>query len=131
MAGKTPPAGITIDGRDLSGVLTHNAPSPHDQLLLFNDEDLIAVRTQRWKYVTADYYRAVMLDIRNDGYPQLYDMERDPGEEYSVAALEPKALADLKARLELARKTFEPLRTAPSQVVSRPAGAVIPHALQD
>ncbi len=50
MAGIPNPQGVELDGRDISALLTRGAPSPHDQLFLFNDEDVAAVRTQRWKY---------------------------------------------------------------------------------
>jgi hypothetical protein len=36
-----------IDGRDISAVLTRMAGSPHDQLVLFDNEDVVGIRTQR------------------------------------------------------------------------------------
>jgi arylsulfatase A-like enzyme len=132
MAGKPPPSGVTIDGRDLSAVLTRGAATPHEALLLFNDEDVVAIRTQRWKYVAADHYRTVLLDIRNDGYPQLYDMTRDRAEEYSLAARHPDVLREMAARLDGARKAFEPLRTtARSDIVSRPGPRAVPEPFRD
>lgn len=116
MAGVAPPSGVTLDGRDLSSTLL-GAPSPHDGLLLFNDEDVVAIRTQRWKLVTADYYRNYLLDLPSRGYPQLYDMERDPGESYSVADRYPEVVADLTARIEAARADLAPLRTQPSTII--------------
>ncbi|MBL8554388.1 MAG: sulfatase-like hydrolase/transferase [Phenylobacterium sp.] len=131
MAGRPPPAGVEIDGRDLTATLTHGAPSPHDELLLFNDEDVVAVRTQRWKYVAADHYRGTVLDIRDDGYPQLYDMAHDPGETYSLAARQPQALHEMTARLARARARFEPLRKGPSGIVSRPGPRAVPEVFRD
>ena len=132
MAGKPLPSGVTIDGRDLSKVLTRGAPTPHDELLLFNEEDVVAVRTQGWKYVAADHYRTVLLDIRNDGYPQLYDMRSDPAESYSLAARHPAILRDMVARLDGARRTFDPLRTSPrSDIITRPGPRAVPEPFRD
>jgi arylsulfatase A-like enzyme len=105
------PAGVTLDGLDISDVLLHGKASPHDELVLFNNEDVVAVRTQRWKYVTNDYYRGSFTELSERGYPQLYDMRADEPEDYSMAARFPEVLADLQARLERARRTFAPLKS--------------------
>lgn len=129
MAGVAPPAGTTIDGRDLSATLLRGAPTPHDGLLLFDDEDVVALRTQRWKLVTAAYYRNYLLDLPARGYPQLYDMQKDPSESYSVAQRHPDIVADLTARIEAARTRFATLRTQPSAIIGmRPAAAAPPAA---
>ena len=55
--GRAPPA-VQLDGRDVSAVLTRKgAPSPHAELLFFNNEDVAGIRVGRWKYVTRSYYR--------------------------------------------------------------------------
>jgi arylsulfatase A len=41
------PQGVLIDDRDISAVLTRLATSPHDQLVLFDNEDVVGIRTQR------------------------------------------------------------------------------------
>ncbi len=120
MAGIAPPAGVTLDGRDLSATLLRGAPSPHEELLLFNDEDVVAVRTQRWKLVAADYYRNYFMDLPSRGYPQLYDMQADRTESYSVADRHPDVTADLTARLARARQTFAPFRTHSSTIIGAP-----------
>ena len=63
MAHKPLPVGVMLDGLDITDVLLHGAPSPHDELVLFNNEDVAAIRTQRWKYVAADYYRLSLIHI--------------------------------------------------------------------
>lgn len=122
MAGTPPPAGVTLDGRDISAMMTRGAPSPHarDGLLLFDNEDVVGVRTQRWKYVLADYYRGPLMALDARGYPQLYDLERDPGESYSLAAREPQVLAAMRARVAAARATFGPMVTGPSTIRNPP-----------
>ncbi len=108
MAGKPLPADVVLDGRDISPVLTKGAATPHEELVLFNNETPVAVRTQRWKYVTNTYYRGVLFPYESRGYPQLYDLQADPSESYSVAAANPQVLAQMQDRLAKARATFAP-----------------------
>ena len=110
MAGIPNPQGVELDGRDISAVLTRGAASPHDQLLLFNDEDVVAIRTQRWKYAVRSHYRGALAATENVGYPQLYDVSKDISENYSVAKVYPAALADMQERMKAARTQFGPLK---------------------
>jgi arylsulfatase A-like enzyme len=110
MADIANPAGVELDGLDVSAVLTKGAASPHDQLLLFNDEEVVAVRTQRWKYATRSHYHGALASTENVGYPQLYDVSKDISENYSVAAIQPAALADMQERMKAARAKFGPLK---------------------
>jgi uncharacterized sulfatase len=104
-----PLPGAGIDGRDLTAVLMRGARSPHDELILFNNEKVVAVRTDRWKFVASSYYRSIVLPltaIRGEG---LFDVRADPAEAYNLASLHPETLKDMRARLDRARATFEPL----------------------
>ena len=104
-----PLPGTEMDGRDLSAVLMRGARSPHDELILFNNEKVVAVRTDRWKFVASSYYRSIVLPltaIRGEG---LFDVRADPAEAYNLASLHPEILKDMRARLDRARATFEPL----------------------
>jgi arylsulfatase A len=112
MAGITLPKGAAIDGRDLSGVLTRNAASPHDELILFNNEDVSAIRTDRWKCVVRSYYRDFDWDIAEDGYPMLFDVKADPSETYSMASKYPDVMKAMLARVQRAKAAFAPLRSA-------------------
>ena len=108
--GRAAPAGVELDGRDLTGVLTRGAPSPHDEIVLFDNENVVGIRTQRWKYISAAYYRGLMLPYALGGYEELYDLTTDPTESYSVAQTYPQALADMKARLTAAKARFASLK---------------------
>jgi arylsulfatase A-like enzyme len=115
MAGAPLPAGVEIDGTDLSGVLSRGAPTPHDQLLLFDNEDVVAVRTQRWKYVSSTYYHGFLatIDGRHPGLtesPQLYDMSAGSSEEYSAASKHPEAVTEMQERLRKAKAVFGPMK---------------------
>ena len=107
MAGMAPPADRELDGADLSAVMTQGAASPHDQIVLFDNNHVAAVRTARWKYVVRSYYRT--FDVPLDRYPLLFDMGIDPGETYSVAALHPDAVTDMTARVAVARAKYDPI----------------------
>ncbi len=107
--------GVQLDGADISSLLTQpRAPSPHDELVFFINEDVAAIRTQRFKYVVRSHYRTFLADLdganRTD-WAVLIDMENDPAESYDVSARHPDVLADMQARLTRARATFDPLRT--------------------
>jgi arylsulfatase A len=110
-----PPVSAELDGTDISALLTtRGAASPHDELVLFVNEDVAAIRTQRWKYVVRSFYRTfeAQLDAtgRND-WDVLVDMQNDPAESYDVSSRHPRVLADMKARVAKARVKFAPLAT--------------------
>jgi arylsulfatase A-like enzyme len=110
LAGLPPLAGVTLDGRDISAVLKDGAPSPHEALILFDNEVPIAVRTQDWKYVESAYYRGNKLPMAALGYEQLYDVKADPSENYSVAATHAEVAKAMRARLAAAKAEFAPFR---------------------
>jgi arylsulfatase A len=110
-----PPVSAELDGTDIGALLTtRGAASPHDELVLFVNEDVAAIRTQRWKYVVQSFYRTfeAQLDAtgRND-WDVLVDMQNDPAESYDVSSRHPEVLADMKARVARARAKFAPLAT--------------------
>ncbi|HSV04723.1 MAG TPA: sulfatase [Phenylobacterium sp.] len=110
LSGLPAPAGVALDGRDLTEVIMRGAPSPHEHLVLFDNEDPIGIRTQRWKYIASAYYRGARLPTALLGYEQLYDLAADPSENYSVASVHPQVAADLRDRLAAAKAEFAPYR---------------------
>ncbi len=106
MAGQRPLAGVELDGRDVTEVLMKGAPSPHEALVLFDNEVPIGVRTQDWKYLDAAYYRDHKLPFSLLGYDELYDERGGRAENYSVAENHPEVVKQLKARLEAAKTEF-------------------------
>lgn len=117
LAGKPVPP-VSLDGRDMGGLLRTGTGSPHDELILFNNERVAAVRTARWKLVVRSYYRTLDLPIAKFGYPLLFDMVEDPAENYNMAQLHPDVMADMQARVARAQATYEPLgvRHAPDKL---------------
>lgn len=109
LSGKSLPA-AELDGMDITSLLTtRSAASPHDELILFNNELVSGIRTQRWKYVSRSYYRTIDVPLERVGGWQLIDLHADPGENYDVSARYPDIAADMKARLERAHARFEPM----------------------
>lgn len=115
MAGKRTPSGVALDGLDITSVLRRGGPSPHTALVLFNNEDVFAVRTQRWKLVVGSYNRGrqVMLNALAPGFVQLYDMSAEQPETYNMADRHPAVLAELTAMVKSAKMTFDPYRKGP------------------
>lgn len=111
MAGQALPVHDVIDGKDISPILTHGAPSPHEALLLFNDEEVVGIRTQRWKYVAQSYYHGHLAKIDGPAYPQLYDMTLDNSESYSAAERNPEAVARVRQLLSEAQAEFAPFKS--------------------
>jgi arylsulfatase A len=108
-AGVAPPDGVTLDGRDLSGLWRRGGPSPHDELILFDNERVAAIRTDRWKFVARSYYRTYDLPLARLGANLLFDIRADPAENYNLAAKHPDVVKDMRARFDRARAQFEPL----------------------
>ena len=104
------PAGLELDGLDISAVLTNHAPSPHDQLVLFNNEEVVAIRTQQRKYVDQAYQRGNIFTFGNLKYKQLYDAVNDIHESYSLADNNPEVTTDMQHRLAEARKKYAPFK---------------------
>ena len=110
LAGKSTPERL-LDGQDIGEVLKAGAATPHEELVLFDNEAVVGIRTQRWKYLDVAYYRGLRMPLSRMGYDQLYDLCADPGENYSVAADYPEVLADMRERIRRAREQFEPFRS--------------------
>ena len=109
LAGKPLPKGLAIDGKDISAVWQKGAPSPHDALILFDNEKVAAIRTDRWKFVARSYYRDYDLPLARIGANLLFDVHSDPSEDYNLATRHPDVVKDMRARFEQYRQTYEPL----------------------
>ncbi len=130
MAGRPPPVGVELDGKDITAVLTAGAPSPHEALILFDNELPVAIRTQRWKYLADAYYRGARFPLDKLGYTEVFDVAADRSESYNVAAVHPEVATELKARLARARSDFAPYRHADIPPVFKQLRGFLEH-LQD
>lgn len=84
----------TIDGHDLTGVLSGTGPSARESFCFYAGTTLAAVRSGRWK-----------LHLARFGQPveELYDLVDDVGETVDVAAEHPEVVAQLHALAGAAR----------------------------
>ena len=116
--GVAPDADV-LDGRSLLPLLRGEQASVHDYLYYFNNERVVGVRSQDWKYVTHAYYTGSLGAFEKfdklPGFEGSYDLllkASDPGgESYSLADRHPDVVTELQAKLEQARAAFAPLRT--------------------
>jgi uncharacterized sulfatase len=113
------PAAAEIDGKSLLPLLQGEESSRHDFLFYFNNERVVGVRSQDWKYVTHSYYTGSLgafekfdqLPGFESSYDLLFDTRGLDGEAYSYADRYPEVLDEHKAAIERARAEFDPLRT--------------------
>jgi arylsulfatase A len=108
-----------IDGKDIRSVLAGGKVSPHDHLLLFQNEEIAAIRTQRWKLLVRANYRTLNLPLDSFGYTPLFDMANDAAERFAANQSEPEVVMALRAILATERKRFDPLRTHPAKLLAR------------
>jgi uncharacterized sulfatase len=118
LAGATVPTDRPIDGIDIGPALFGEPMPAREALYFFQYWNLNAVRSGRWK-----------LHISRHGHPhpdprelpQLFDLERDPGESYNVANREPEVVASLTA---LAERFAEEIAGQRREAEGRAAGRI-------
>jgi len=119
LAGARMPDGRIIDGRDLWEVTQGSERSPHEVLYFFNNEDISAVRTERWKLLMRTYYRTNLAAFERFkpgvgfDYWLLFDMRDPEPERYSRAREYPEILENMLAAWQRGREEFESLRLHP------------------
>jgi len=97
-AGGQIPADRPMDGYDLMPMLRGQGPSPRHELFYFLGAVPEALRVDAWKLrLVAPQGRGAAAPALT---PELYDLERDPGERFDVAKQYPDVVARLRARLE-------------------------------
>ena len=115
------PAAEILDGRSLVSAFRGKDVSAHEFLYYFNNERVVALRTDRWKFVTHAYYTSSLGSFEKfDGLPGfsapydlLFDANGQDGESYSHADRHPDVVASMRRELARARAEFDPLRTHP------------------
>ncbi|WP_245654108.1 sulfatase family protein [Novosphingobium rosa] len=101
LAGVAPPAGVTLDGIDITATL-QNGTALDREVVLFQGPEVVGIRTQKWKYIRLMPYPLF-------GYDELYDVQNDIGESYNLVALHPDVLKDMRERFERAKAIFQPM----------------------
>jgi arylsulfatase A-like enzyme len=114
LAGATLPAGLRLDGHDITDLLAGKGPSATHELFYFAGNALQGVRQDKWKLrVTTPGGRgrggAAAAPV--EPLVELYEMDVDPYERYNVAAAHPDVVSRLRARLEAFRVETAPAAT--------------------
>jgi len=109
-AGLALPADRTIDGRDITPLLTGASDRPpHEYLYLYHQGELEGVRSGDWKYFrsTSHYVWPMPVNKKLGGLtnhttgplPLLHNLRTDPGEAYNLAERYPEVVARMEAAL--------------------------------
>jgi len=106
-----------IDGVDISSLLLGDFKSePRETILYYyGKNNLNAVRKGNWKLVLPHTYQSYNTEPGNDGHggkriqtelekPELYNMMRDPGEQYNVIEYHPEKVSEIMTVVEKARE---------------------------
>lgn len=117
LAGAEVPTDRVIDGKDVSKVLLGQARTPHDRFFYHRGNQLMAVRSGKWKF-----HR--QLPVRGKAKAALYDLEADIGEQKDVAKQHPEVVQRLKGYLLAFEKELGPGNELSKNC--RPAGWVKP-----
>jgi arylsulfatase A-like enzyme len=143
LCGADLPDDRTIDGRDICALLLGDGTSPHEAFFYYQQDDLEAVRSGRWKLhflkrrrlnhddiaeaVRTGTFSLSPADLR-EPLQALYDLSIDPGETtdvYDVVAREqPEVIAALEAHAERARQSIGDAATDRVGDDVRPIGRV-------
>ena len=111
LAGATVPGDRTIDGKDISDLMTGKpgAKTPHEAFFYYAGDQMQAVRSGPWKL----RFQTTLQDETTYGKyevpdapipPRLYHLPTDPGEQKSVLSDRPEVAKRLRALADAARK---------------------------
>ncbi|MEP6917919.1 MAG: sulfatase [Acidobacteriota bacterium] len=106
LAGGAVATGRPSDGYDILSFLSQGTATPRKELFYFAGRELQAVREGRWKL------RVAGGAGDDPSQPELYDLERDPGERLNVASSHAALVGHLRARMEDFRSQATPVRAA-------------------
>ena len=105
LAGADLPAGLVVDGVNVSPRLKGSGPSPRRVNFYYWDNELRAIRTGDFKahFVTSDAY-GEGEPRREHTPPLLFNLAEDPGEQRDIASAHPDVVADLLREADLHKR---------------------------
>lgn len=117
LAGVDIPDDRIIDGKNIWSVLQGSNKSPHEYLYFFNNEEITAVRSQKWKFVVRSYYRGGLARFEGERFGEphyyhpglLFNLEKNPEEQFSYTREYPEIVEKMTEQLEEGREYLEPL----------------------
>ena len=91
LAGLEIPNDRVIDGKNIMPVLQGSNTSPHEYLYFFNNEEITAVRSQKWKFVVRSHYRGGLFRFEGERFGEphyyhpglLFNLVKNPEEQFS------------------------------------------------
>lgn len=94
------PAGVTIDGRDLSRLLFEQQPTSEAPFFYYRGDKLAACRIGHWKahLFTQTGYGQAKAELHEP--PLLFHLGHDPSEKRNVAANHPDIVARIQAAIQ-------------------------------
>jgi len=114
IAGLALPDDRIIDGKNIHPLwIGQTSTTPHDELFFYHFNQVEGIRRGKWKYLstTNHYIWPILLDRKGlitNGlaepwfgrqYPNLYDLKKDPGENYDVQHHHPKLVDTLAQKI--------------------------------
>ncbi len=108
LAGAPTPAGVELDGRDLSPLLLDGALLPERPFFYYRGDQIFAVRLGEWKahLKTQIGYGQPKAEIH--ATPLLFHLGRDPSEKRDLAASHPQVAERLRALADAQRTAVVP-----------------------
>lgn len=111
MAGVPLPAGVALDGNDLSSLLFEGRPLPARPYFFYRTDAVYACRLGDWKahFITHGGSGGSGPATRTvHETPLLFHLGRDPSERFDVAATYPEVVAGIRAHVEAHRASVVP-----------------------
>jgi arylsulfatase A-like enzyme len=120
LGGAAIPTDRIIDGVDMAPILFDGGRSRRETIFYYRGEQLYAVRKGWWKanLKTKTGYGDDPVETHDP--PALYDLGRDPGEQFDVAAQHPDVIADLLSEIARHRATVQPVENNLDPVLPTP-----------
>ena len=132
-AGAPVPSDRVIDGKNILPMLAGEQPTPHEDFYYFFRNRIFAVRSGNWKLhlivrnVDPMGRPADPLKLKR---PQLFDLQKDPGEQNDVAARHPEVVARLSEKATSFAAGITPVMKLPPASRSVVSG-ITTHAPKD
>ncbi len=108
LAGAAPPAGIELDGRDLSPLIFDDALLSERPFFYYRGDQIFAVRLGEWKAHLKTQTGYGQPKAETHAKPLLFHLGRDPSEKRDLAASHPQVAERLRALAEAQRASVVP-----------------------
>ncbi|MFN4184202.1 MAG: sulfatase [Hyphomonas sp.] len=125
VSGTSLPTDRVVDGKDLTGLLTAGASSPHELLFFFDGNEIVAVRDARFRMVLNTFYRTMSVPFEYFGAALLFDLEKDPQESFSFMREYPEDAERLISAVQALRSEVSENIKPPTSHVAPDDGTLI------